>query len=632
MSISDHYLIYSAGKVGIPRSRPKVIFTRNYKKFDEFKFKNDLSDADWPDIDKFNDVDQAWCTWNELFISIIDKHAPKRIIRTRNKPAPWIDATAKKLMYERDMFKKRVARSNSQADWMNYKTARNRTNYELRKIKRQYYQTKLSESSGDSKRTWAVLNSLVGKPSKNTEINEIKVSPNEIITSGEDIANHLNQHFSEIGVKLSSVGTQNHNVRPEMFLKQSEETFKIHDVDSDKVLKLLKNLKTTKACGLDNIPNRLLKVAAPFIYLHLASLFNLSIKVGIFPAELKKAKISPIFKSGERDISDNYRSISVLTSIATVFERLIYDQLYAYLTHNNLIDSRQSGFRSLHSTMTALIDMNNDWCFNIDRGMLNGVVFLDLKKAFDTVDHLILVTKLEHLGLEKIAVDWFRSYLTDRYQRCFVNGCLSDEIKITCGVPQGSVLGPLLFLIYINDLSSCFDHGTARMYADDTNLSFSACFPIELQRQMERDLRKLELWLIANKLTLNALKTEYMIIGTRQKISSLIDDVALSIGGISLCKVRHVKCLGVTIDENLTWKKHVDNVIKKVSIGMGLLCRTRNFLTEKQLITIYHSIIEPHFDYCCIVWDSMSDTLANKMQKLQNRAVRIISRADQLFC
>ena len=166
------------------------------------------------------------------------------------------------------------------------------------------------------------------------------------------------------------------------------------------------------------------------------------------------------------------------------------------------------------------------------------------------------------------------------------------------------------------------------MYADDTNLSFSACFPIELQRQMERDLRKLELWLIANKLTLNALKTEYMIIGTRQKIASLIEDVALSIGGISLCKVRHVKCLGVTIDENLTWKKHVDNVIKKVSIGMGLLRRTRNFLTEKQLITIYHSIIEPHFDYCCIVWDSMSDTLANKMQKLQNRAVRIISRAD----
>ena len=127
-------------------------------------------------------------------------------------------------------------------------------------------------------------------------------------------------------------------------------------------MKLLKNLKTTKACGLDNIPNRLLKVAAPFIYLHLASLFNLSIKVGIFPAELKKAKISPIFKSGERDISDNYRPISVLTSIATVFERLIYDQLYAYITHNNLIDSRQSGFRSLHSTMTALLDMNNDWC------------------------------------------------------------------------------------------------------------------------------------------------------------------------------------------------------------------------------------------------------------------------------
>ena len=197
----------------------------------------------------------------------------------------------------------------------------------------------------------------------------------------------------------------------------------------------------------------------------------------------------------------------------------------------DLINSRQFGFRSLHSTVTALLDLTNQWYYNIDRGMINGVLFLDLKKAFDTVDHNILLTKLSFLGICDKTLHWFKSYFTDRTQQCYVNGYLSGKVQVKSGVAQGSVLGPLLFLIYINDLTTSVNHGTARMYADDTNVSFSACVFSELQRQMKKDLEHLESWLIANKLTLNTVKTESMVVDSKQRINSLVGDLTLSLKG-----------------------------------------------------------------------------------------------------
>ena len=224
----------------------------------------------------------------------------------------------------------------------------------------------------------------------------------------------------------------------------------------------------------------------------------------------KLAKVSPIYKTGERIDPNNYRPISVLSTIARIFEKVIYEQLYDYLSRKNILDPRQSGFRSLHSTVTALLDVTNQWCFNIDRGLINGVLFLDLKKAFDTVDHNLLLIKLEYMGVRGQTLEWFKSYLSNRSQVVFINGVLSEDEQIKCGVPQGSILGPLLFLIYINDLSSIIDFATTRMYADDTNLTFTACNIPELQEQMSVDIQCLKNWLIANKLTLNVIKTEFV--------------------------------------------------------------------------------------------------------------------------
>ena len=197
------------------------------------------------------------------------------------------------------------------------------------------------------------------------------------------------------------------------------------------------------------ISARLLRECADLIAEPMCSIFNQSIRSGIFPQEWKCAKVIPLFKEGNHSDLNNYRPISIVPIVAKVFERIIYDQVYGYLAENNLISSQQSGFRSLHSTVTALLEATNNWAFNIDNGSVNAVVFLDLKKAFDTVDHTILLSKLFQYGIRSIAYEWFRSYLDNRNQQCFVNGSLSNSQILTCGISQGTILGPLLFISYI---------------------------------------------------------------------------------------------------------------------------------------------------------------------------------------
>ena len=247
--------------------------------------------------------------------------------------------------------------------------------------------------------------------------------------------------------------------------------------------------------------------------------------------------------------------------------------------------------------------------------MINGVILIDLKKAFDAVDHELILKKLQCFGVLPEALEWFRSYISSRTQQCYANGVLSEEKPITCGVPQGSILGPLLFLIYINDLTACTDYGITRMYADDTNLTYSACNVAELQRQMGKDLEKLKTWLAANKLTLNIAKTEYMLIGSRQRITTEKEVLNLSVNGITLQQVKNAKCFGITFDENLTRESHLTNVIRKVSAGIGTLRRIKKIVPRKHLISVYKTIIEPYFDYCCLVWDAIGTSLATKGYK-----------------
>ena len=280
------------------------------------------------------------------------------------------------------------------------------------------------------------------------------------------------------------------------------------EVSEIEVFRLLSCLTISKATGLDQISAKVLKIAAPAITPSLTLIFNQSIRTGLFPSGWKVAKVTPIYKTGEKTCMTNYRPISVISIVAKIIEKLIHNQIYEYLIKSNLRTNSQHGFRSNHSTVTALLDVTNRWYQNMDIGQLNGVVFLGLKKAFDTVDHYTLFRKLDIYGIRGSALVWINSYLTGRTQYCQVDGHLSDPLCVTTGIPQGSALGPLLFLIYINDIPQCLEHTNANMFADDTQIETSGYDINVTAETLNKDLENVLTWMSANKLTLNRTKTE----------------------------------------------------------------------------------------------------------------------------
>ena len=334
---------------------------------------------------------------------------------------------------------------------------------------------------------------------------------------------------------------------------------------------------------------------------------------------------SSLQESGNRSDLSNYRPISIIPVVAKVFERIVYGQLYRFLTEHKLLCCYQSGFRTLHFTVTALIEATDSWSLNVDRGFVNAVVFLDLKKAFDTVNHAILLSKLQAYGIRDSANQWFCSYLRNRMQTCLVNCNKSSETYLPCGVPQGTILGPLLFLLYINDLPNCLMHSQPRMYADDTSITYASNDVEEIERCVNIDLDRIRIWLAANKLTLNTTKTEFLLIGSRQRLSTLERNPIIEINKFPIKHVSTSKSLGVHIDGNLSWECHINEISKKIASGISAIKRIRYFLPFEILLNVYNSLVQPHFDYCNVVWGNCSKNLSSKLQKLQNRAARVLT-------
>ena len=624
--ISDHSLVFAIRKISVTKNRENIVEIRNMKNFDNQKFIEDLMQQHWENVYFFaEDPNTKWEIWKKLFLEVLNRHAPLQHKKIRAKKIPWLTSPIKELINTRDKLKRKAIITNLEGDWENYKRIRNRVNIELKNAKKEYYSTRIADEGTNPKKAWKTVNDLLGRKNKQTVVNELKLGDNGL-TNPKDIAEVFNDYFANIGQNLASNQTDNTNFKFEAYVKKAESEFTaFQPVTISQVYQLLTSLLSNKATGVDKISSKIIKIASPAIADSLTHIFNQAVTLSSFPDEWKTARVVPLYKNGQRNLAGNYRPISVLPVISKIMEKILYDQLYNYLSNFNLLSDNQFGFRKFHSTATALLDCTNDWYTNLDRKMFNLVVQVDLKKAFDTVDHQILLRKLEIYGIKHHALALLESYLSNRNQKCQINGYLSSKKMIKCGIPQGSILGPLFFLLYINDLPQCLSKTKPRLFADDTNLTTSGDSLPHLETAVNSDLENLMKWLIANRLTLNVAKTEFMLIGSKQMIKSISDlQLNVIIENKPVKRVIECKTLGVTLDQHLSWKSNTEIICKKITSGISALRRLKEFIDRKTLVSVYNAIVRPYFDYCCEVWDVFGETQSKRLQKLQNRAARII--------
>ena len=351
-------------------------------------------------------------------------------------------------------------------------------------------------------------------------------------------------------------------------------------------------------------------------------LCNISMTKGVFPRELKMANIIPLFKSGNTMCVNNYRPISILPVFSKVYEKIMFNRLSEYLKMQNILCSNQFGFREKHSSYMALVTLVDRLSEALEKGETVIGLFLDFSKAFDTVDHEILLCKLEHYGIRGCLLDWFKYYL---YNRCqFVTYCntSSQHTSVKCGVPQGSILGPLLFLIYINDLP----HATTLfsvLFADDTNMFDSSKDINGLIANINTELGKVCDWLYANKLSINVSKTHFMVWSPRK--AKLEDLGPITLNGQEIDRVTETKFLGIILDKSLSWKPHIYYVRNKISKAAGILKKLRAYVNIDTMVNLYYSFVYPYFMYCVHVWGKTYVTNLECLNIMQKSIVRIIA-------
>ena len=620
-AISDHQPVIVAARLGRVRRPPEWRTARPWRRCDWDAVSLALLEADWSRVDDATDVNDCVREFMSIWNSTLDIHCPERRVRVRGPDCPWLadDPALRALMSERDAARDTwlcLRTPEAKADFTQLKNA---VKSQLIRARRDFLCGDLTSGSrGDF---WPKFKRL-SAAGQRRPASAAKTAGEEETASWAD---ELNRHFSTVGSRVAeelreAVADGGLGPRPPTVCSAR---FRLRPATLPELSRCIQRMSASRAVGFDGVPLFAVRRCFPVIGPHLLRLVNLSMRTGVFPECWKLACVVPLPKSGDLTNPCNHRPISLLSVLSKVLEKVVCVQLTDYLESHKLLSSCQYAYRSHHSTEDAVLDAVERLVNNTDRGLISTLTAIDLSKAFDSVDHGILLTKLPWYGIDDVT--WFRSYLSDRRQ--IVRGGRTT-LPVTCGVPQGSIIGPIIFILMTSDLPAHLTHGTLISYADDT-LHIDSSFPTassltELQIRLELTMRELNAWFTSNSLKMNSNKTDFLVVGSKQNITKT-QNFSFTADDISIQPSKTVTFLGVVIDPVLSWELHISHVVRKCNKILFSLYRFRHYFTSGVLRTLVEAYVFPHIVYCICVWGGASKGLIHAIQKLINFSARIVT-------
>ena len=636
--LSDHHkLTLTVMRAFFPKQTPVTISYRDYKHFDPALFRHELLQ----ELNNTNDGAINYDIFENICIGLINRHAPLKVKYIRANNMPFMNKKLSKAVMTRSRLRNKFLKIPSDENRANYTKYRNYCTRLFRKEKKLYYNNLDMKLLTDNKKFWKTVKPFFSD--KHFSNNKITLLENEeIISDDTEVAQKFNKYFTNVVKSLNIEGFQTdycYNTKldnisniiekfkthPSIYkIKENvkiETQFHFMDVSDDKIKEKIFSLNKKKPTTFNNIPTRILVENCDIISPFITDIYNESKTKSDFPVSLKLADITPAHKKDDRTIMDNYRPVSILPSVSKIFERNMYEQISQYV--DKYLSPFLFGFRKGYCTQHCLMVMLEKWKTAMDRGNMAGALLTDLSKAFDCLNHELLIAKLEAYGFDHESLTYIYSYLSERKQRTKVNKSFSEWDDISTGVPQGSILGPLLFNIYLNDIFYFVQESNLANYADDTT-PYTINITIEpLLRCLYNDTMILIKWFKVNYLQMNPDKCKLLISNKDKDISIIIDNEVIE------CS-KSVKLLGITIDSKLDFSEHVSKLCKKVSSKLHALARISNFMSQDKLRLLMKSFIESQFSYCPLIWMFHSRTLNNRINRLHERGLRLVYKDSQL--
>lgn len=512
--------------------------------------------------------------------------------------------------------------------YLKYVTERNKLRNKTKTAKENYYKQQIESHKNNAKATWDLLRQLIFERKTAVQpAQKLSLRQDGVLLNDDTlIANRFNEHFINIGRLTLPQQAILGDFRSFM-TRVTENDFRFYRIEEDVIKEIIDNLNSNAACGLDKVSVKFLQKCKNYLVSKMVELINNMIDTSSFDDVLKQSKVIPLFKSGDKLNATNYRPISILPALSKISEKVIHQQLTNYLFQHQLIHSNQFGFIPKSSTESATLELVNFLVKGLDDGQFVACIFIDLQKAFDCIPHDILIEKIRYYGFSNQATELLRSYISNRQQVCCVNDTLSNPMLICTGVPQGSILGPMLFNIFINDLLQLPLKGILQCYADDAASKYRASSLSELKEMMQHDLNLLHEWFNCNRMSINVNKSNFMLF----TLSNEVPEITLSIDDKPLQQVYETNYLGLVLDSKLKWQSHIQKIKSKIIPFIFSIKKVRKCIGLQSAWLLYYSYILPHLTYLICLWGSAASNHLNILKVLQNRVIKIIKCLPVLF-